>query len=171
MNKFARLKRQKIIFEKLLNKYSDRKQFNKKINFNQVTKTVKLTFQSYPIKITILLSVMLLGFAIGTTTHIFDLMNHGWILNPEVPKWKNIFWVSLTFFDFLIVVLLLTKLKLGLLFANIIIIADVLVNTNFFKFDRLGYDDDYKIYLQVIFLIYVLISSLIVLKLKPWNTV
>ena len=132
---------------------------------------MKLTFQSYPAIVKILLSVMLLGFAIGTTTHIFDLLNYGWILNPEVPKWKNIFWVSLMFLDFLVVVLLLTKLKLGLLLSNIIIITDVLVNTNFFKFDRLGYDDDYKIYLQVIFLIYVLISSLIVLKLKPWNTV
>ncbi|MGV0937892.1 hypothetical protein [Empedobacter falsenii] len=132
---------------------------------------MKLTFQSYPTKVIILLSVMLLGFAVGTTTHIFDLMNHGWILNPEVPKWKNIFWVSLTFLDFLVVVLLLTKLKFGLLLANIVIITDVLVNTNFLKFDRLGYDDDYKIYLQVVFAIYVLISSLILLKLKPWNTV
>ncbi|WP_038331261.1 hypothetical protein [Empedobacter falsenii] len=114
---------------------------------------------------------MLLGFAIGTTTHIFDLLNYGWILNPEVPKWKNIIWVSLMFLDFLVVVLLLTKLKLGLLLSNIIIITDVLVNTNFLKFDRLGYDDDYKIYLQVVFAIYVLISSLIVSKLKPWNTV
>lgn len=132
---------------------------------------MKLTFQSYPAIVKILLSVMLLGFAIGTTTHIFDLLNYGWILNPEVPKWKNIFWVSLMFLDFLVVVLLLTKLKLGLLLSNIIIITDVLVNTNFLKFDRLGYDDDYKIYLQVVFAIYVLISSLIVLKLKPWNTV
>ena len=132
---------------------------------------MKLTFQSYPTKVKVLLSVMLLGFAVGTTTHIFDLLNHGWILNPEVPKWKNIFWVSLMFLDFLVVVLLLTKLKLGLLLSNIIIITDVLVNTNFLKFDRLGYDDDYKIYLQVVFAIYVLISSLIVSKLKPWNTV
>jgi len=132
---------------------------------------VKLTFQSYPTKVKILLSVMLLGFATGTTTHIFDLLNHGWLLNSEVPKWKNIFWVSLTFLDFIVVVLLLTKLNFGLLLANIVIIADVLINTNFFKFDRLGYDDDYKIYLQVVFAIYVLISSLIVLKLKPWNTV
>ena len=132
---------------------------------------MKLTFQSYPTKVKVLLSVMLLGFAIGTTTHIFDLLNYGWILNPEVPKWKNIFWVSLMFLDFLVVVLLLTKLKLGLLLSNIIIITDVLVNTNFLKFDRLGYDDDYKIYLQVVFAIYVLISSLIVSKLKPWNTV
>ena len=132
---------------------------------------MKLTFQSYPAIVKILLSVMLLGFAIGTTTHIFDLLNYGWILNPEVPKWKNIFWVSLMFLDFLVVVLLLTKLKLGLLLSNIIIITDVLVNTNFLKFDRLGYDDDYKIYLQVVFALYVLISSLIVSKLKPWNTV
>lgn len=132
---------------------------------------MKLTFQSYPTKVKILLSVMLLGFATGTTTHIFDLLNHGWLLNSEVPKWKNIFWVSLTFLDFIVVVLLLTKLNFGLLLANIVIIADVLINTNFFKFDRLGYDDDYKIYLQVVFAIYVLISSLIVLKLKPWNTV
>ncbi len=132
---------------------------------------MKLTFQSYPAIVKILLSVMLLGFAIGTTTHIFDLLNYGWILNPEVPKWKNIIWVSLMFLDFLVVVLLLTKLKLGLLLSNIIIITDVLVNTNFLKFDRLGYDDDYKIYLQVVFAIYVLISSLIVSKLKPWNTV
>ena len=127
---------------------------------------MKLTFQSYPTKVKILLSVMLLGFAIGTMTHIFDLLNHGWILNPEVPKWKNIFWVSLTFLDFLVVVLLLTRLKLGLLLGNIIIIVDVLVNTNFFKFDRLGYADDYKIYLQVVFAINVIVASVIISRIK-----
>ncbi|WP_300670539.1 hypothetical protein [Soonwooa sp.] len=125
---------------------------------------MKLTFQSYPTKVKILLSAMLFGFAIGTTTHIFDLLNNGWILNPEVPKWKNTFWVSLTFLDFLVVVLLLTKLKLGLLLGNIIVITDVLINTNFLKFDRLGYDDDYKIYLQVVFAIYVIVASVFIFR-------
>ena len=113
-----------------------------------------------------LLSLYLPGFAIGTTTHVIDLLNHGLILNKDVPTWKNLYWVSLTFFDFLTIILILRRRILpGLIASNLIIISDILINTNGFTFERLGNSDDYKIFLQIIFGVYILISTPIILRL------
>ena len=127
---------------------------------------MKINFLNYSKTLKILLSLYLLGFAIGTATHVIDLLNHGLILNKDVPTWKNLYWVSLTFFDFLTIILILRRRILpGLIASNLIIISDVLINTNGFTFERLGNSDDYKIFLQIIFGLYILISTPIILRL------
>jgi len=127
---------------------------------------LKINFLNYSKTLKILLSLYLLGFAIGTATHVIDLLNHGLILNKDVPTWKNLYWVSLTFFDFLTIILILRRRILpGLIASNLIIISDVLINTNGFTFERLGNSDDYKIFLQIIFGLYILISTPIILRL------
>lgn len=127
---------------------------------------LKINFLKYPKTIKILLSVYILGFAIGTTTHVIDLLSHGLILNKDVPTWKNLYWVSLTFLDFVTLILILRKsIVPGLIASNLIIISDVLINTDGFTFERWGNSDDYKIFLQIIFGLYILTSTPIILRL------
>lgn len=127
---------------------------------------LKIDFLKYPKTIKILLTIYILGFAIGTTTHVIDLLNHGLILNKDVPTWKNLYWVSLTFLDFLTIILILKRsIVPALIASNLIIISDVLINTNGFTFERFGNSDDYKIFLQIIFGLYILISTPTILRL------
>lgn len=126
---------------------------------------MKIDFLEYPKTIKILLAIYVLGFAIGTTTHVLDLLNHGLILNKNVPTWKNIYWVSLTFLDFLAIVLILRSIFPALIISNLIIVSDVLINTNGLTFERFGNSDDYKIVLQIIFGLYILSTTPIILRL------
>ena len=125
---------------------------------------MKLDFLKYPRTIRILLAIYVLGFAVGTTTHIMDLVNHGLILNRHVPAWKNLYWISLTFFDFLAIILILRSIVPALIISNLIIVSDVLINTNGLTFERFGYFDDYKIVLQIIFALYILTTTPIILR-------
>ena len=129
---------------------------------------LKIDFLEYPKTIKILLAIYVLGFAIGTTTHVIDLLNHGLILNRDVPTWKNLYWVSLTFLDFLTIILILRRRSIvpALIASNLIIISDVLINTDGFTFKRSGNSDDYKIFLQMIFGLYILTSTPIILRLR-----
>ena len=126
---------------------------------------MKIDFLEYPKTIKILLAIYVLGFAIGTTTHALDLLNHGLILNKNVPTWKNIYWVSLTFLDFLAIILILRSIVPALIISNLIIVSDVLINTNGLTFERFGNSDDYKIVLQIIFGLYILSTTPIILRL------
>ncbi len=101
-----------------------------------------MKFPEYPKTIRIMFLVYIIGFSIGTITHTLDLLNHGIILNENVPIWKNIYWVSLTFFDFLAIILILRTIIPALVISNLIIVSDVIINTNGFTFsilDIIGY--------------------------------
>ena len=126
---------------------------------------MKINFFEYPKTTKILLAIYVLGFAIGTTTHALDLLNHGLILNKDVPTWKNLYWVSLTFLDFLTIILILRSIVPALIVSNLIIVSDILINTNALTFERFGHFDDYKIVLQIIFGLYILITTPIILRL------
>ncbi len=125
---------------------------------------MRIKFTKYPLIIKKLLWIYILGFGIGTITHIIDLINHGTILNESVPLWKNYYWVSLTFFDLLAIVLILRSIEFALVISNLIIISDVLINTNGFTLNPFDFSDGYKIILQLIFCIYIVITTPVILK-------
>jgi hypothetical protein len=127
-----------------------------------------LKFRNYPPLIKKLFLIYLIGFSVGTTTHIIDLINHGWILNESVPLWKNMYWVSLTFFDFFAILLILSNIKAALIISNLIIISDVIINTDCFTANWL--DLHYKVILQLIFCLYIVITTPIILKVQR-NTI
>jgi hypothetical protein len=127
-----------------------------------------LKFRTYPPIIKKLFLIYLIGFSVGTTTHIIDLIIHGWILNESVPLWKNMYWVSLTFFDFLAILLILSDIKSALIISNLIIISDVIINTDGFTANWL--DLHYKVILQLIFCLYIVITTPIILKAQR-NTI
>ena len=79
-----------------------------------------------------IVGILAIGFATGTVTHFMDMVHLGFLVYSKlagVSTFQNIFWTFLLFADPFVLVLLLTKRKLGAIIGFIIILADVLVNT------------------------------------------
>lgn len=109
-------------------------------------------------KCRILLMIYIIGFSVGVCTHTLDLIEGGWLPYTHVPDWKNIFWTSLTVLDFLTIILIVRYVFSGVLFSNLIIISDVIINTQIFTVFN-----DYKILMQLTFGLYILITTPIIL--------
>lgn len=118
----------------------------------------KIKFSDCSIPVRILLLIFILGFVVGFSTHLVDLIRCGFLPYNYAPLWKNIYWTSLTFLDLFTVFLLLRYILPGIILSNLIIISDVIVNTNGFSFF-----DNYMIIMQIVFGLYVLITSPIIL--------
>ncbi len=125
----------------------------------------KLNYFNYSLKLKILLLLYIVGFAVGTTTHTQELIKGGFLPYNHVPLWKNIYWTSLTILDFLAIVLVLKSVIPALVVANLIIVSDVIINGSGIKLSELGgFSDYYRFMLQVLFCVYVLITTPIILK-------
>ena len=81
------------------------------------------------------------GFAIGTTTHLLDLLHGGWLPYDFRPLPWNIYWTSLTFLDPLAALLVWLRERWGVVLGVTIMASNVLVNgyTVFIA----GYDEFY----------------------------
>ena len=73
--------------------------------------------------------VVVIGFAIGTTMHVLQLVNAGWIVFADAPTWMNVYWAALTLLDPLAVVLLLRRRTLGLMLGLAVMLSDVGINS------------------------------------------
>ena len=83
--------------------------------------------------------VSIAGFVIGTTTHVFDLVIGGVNIYEPLPMAVRIFWISLTLFDPLVVVLLVLRRRAGIVFGLAVILVDIVVNwTVFFTISGLS---------------------------------
>lgn len=72
--------------------------------------------------------VWALGFLVGTTTHVIDLVLGGPGVYAGFPDGVRLFWVSLTLLDPLAIVLIALRLRLAVVLAAVIMVADVAVN-------------------------------------------
>ncbi|MBN1116900.1 MAG: hypothetical protein JXA77_06840 [Bacteroidales bacterium] len=115
---------------------------------------VKNFTSKYTKPLQILLFLYIIGFTIGTTTHTIDIIKGGFLPYNHLELWKNIYWTSLTLLDFLAIVLVIYSLVPALILANIIMISDVLINTQF-----LTVFSHYKLVFQLVFCAYVVIST------------
>ncbi|MCW5951842.1 MAG: hypothetical protein KIT69_06260 [Propionibacteriaceae bacterium] len=79
-----------------------------------------------------ILAVWVIGFLIGTTTHIVDLVGSGLQTYAEFPTALRLFWISLTVLDPITVVLLFLRQRTGIVLALIVILADIAVNWTVF---------------------------------------
>jgi hypothetical protein len=86
--------------------------------------------------------------------HARILFQHGlWWNYGGIHPFYATFWTSLTFFDSLAVVLLLTRPRAGLVLTTLIIVSDVLINTSV----GLTYGFDLASFVaQFIFMVFVL---------------
>jgi hypothetical protein len=73
-------------------------------------------------------------FAIGTVTHAIDIYRlgfFGYSKLPHVSLGLNIFWSSLIFLDFIVIVLLFTRQTYGIVLGFCVLFADVVINMIF----------------------------------------
>jgi hypothetical protein len=68
------------------------------------------------------------GFAVGTTTHVADLGVGRADVYADFHPALRAFWVSLTLWDPLVIVLLLLRRRAGVVLGLIVILADIAVN-------------------------------------------
>jgi hypothetical protein len=65
---------------------------------------------------------------VGTVFHIIDIFHFGFLGYTFAPLVINIYWTSLTLFDFLTVTLIVRRIKWSVYFALAIIVSDVIIN-------------------------------------------
>ena len=68
------------------------------------------------------------GFAVGTVTHLENVLRHGLVPAPDQPLGFNLFWSALAIVDPLVVLLLVFRPRAGLVAAAIIMAADLSIN-------------------------------------------
>ncbi len=77
----------------------------------------------------LVVGALIVGFVIGTSTHVLQIVNRGWVVFADAPIWMNVYWTSLTFLDPLAAMLLLRARRAGLALALAIMLSDVAVNS------------------------------------------
>ena len=70
----------------------------------------------------------IVGFAVGTTTHVADLVVGGADVYADFHPALRAFWVSLTLWDPLVIVLLLLRRRAGVVLGLVVILTDIAVN-------------------------------------------
>lgn len=124
----------------------------------------KLKFPTYPKSVQVLFLFYILGFTIGTISHVIALIQHGVIIYESAPLWKNIYWTCLTFLDFAVIILIIYSVIPALVLSNLIIISDAIINSlgvNFVGFDFAVY---YRLVFQIIFMVFVVITTPVILR-------
>lgn len=76
--------------------------------------------------------VWILGFLVGTTTHVIDLIARGLDAYEDYTPPVRVFWASLTVLDPLTVVLLALRRPVGVILGLVVILADIAVNWTVF---------------------------------------
>jgi len=72
--------------------------------------------------------VWVVGFLVGTTTHVLDLVQGGVAVYAGFPDAVRLYWVSLTLLDPLTVVLTALRRRAGVVLGVAIMVSDVAVN-------------------------------------------
>lgn len=77
----------------------------------------------------VVLTIWITGLVVGGATHVFDNIYFGLLPYRFAPDWLNIYWSSLGLLDFLAVLLLWKKRKLGILLTIAIMVSNVAINS------------------------------------------
>lgn len=75
------------------------------------------------------ISLLVAGFLIGTTTHILHLVNVGWVVFETAPAWMNVYWTALTVLDPIAAMMLVRHRRVGLALGILIMVSDVALNS------------------------------------------
>ena len=75
-----------------------------------------------------ILAVWVVGFLIGTASHIIDLVAGGTETYAAFHVGLRVFWISLTVLDPLTAALLIMRRRVGIVLALAVILADIAVN-------------------------------------------
>lgn len=131
---------------------------------------MEIQYLNNSILIKSLLTIYIIGFLIGTITHTIELINGGFLPYTFVPLWKNIYWTSLTFFDFAAILLILISIKPALILSILIIVSDVLINSSNINLQQFSIIVNYRLIFQFTFGLYILITAPVIWKLAKSNS-
>jgi hypothetical protein len=101
--------------------------------------------------------IWIVGYLIGTSTHIADLAFGGADTYAGFPGPLRLFWISLVLLDPLIVVLLILRQRAGVVLGVVVIVVDVAVNSTVYA--TLGGISVFGIVNQALFGVVVLVSA------------
>ncbi len=114
-----------------------------------------------------ILGIYSAGFLVGTSTHVLGIVQDG-LLAHRGPLWLNIYWDLLTLLDPLTVLLLWTRIKLGVGLSVLVMVTDISVNTYAYISGYLSEPVPNMIpiplFLQALFGVFVLTTSSVVLE-------
>jgi hypothetical protein len=115
--------------------------------------------------------VYLTGFIVGTTTHILDIVNLGFLGYTHAPMPINIYWTSLTFINPLAILLLLINPCIGLFLVMGIMATDVSINLGHAVYTYFTTGELYfsRLLFQIFFGIFVFITAPVLLKIFRKN--
>ncbi|MBX9421034.1 hypothetical protein K4902_01225 [Streptomyces lateritius] len=65
---------------------------------------------------------------VGAVAHVTDLLRHGLLAHDWAPRWLNLYWASLAFFDLLAAVLLINGKRRGTDLVCAIVATDLAAN-------------------------------------------
>jgi hypothetical protein len=88
-----------------------------------------------PSALSFIIIVLASSFCIGTSTHIVNIFQLGFLgytKLPGVSQWNNMFWTALTIADPLVVFLLFSRRRAGALAGFLVLAADIAVNYRYF---------------------------------------
>lgn len=106
----------------------------------------------------VVLLLWCLGFAVGTATHLTDILLRGVFAYTYAPLWMNAFWTSLTVLDPLVVLLLIVARRAGIVLGVAVMVADLAINTYAGTLPSMS-AASYQLVLQWIFGLFVLITA------------
>jgi hypothetical protein len=101
--------------------------------------------------------IWIVGYLIGTSTHIADLAFGGADTYAGFPDSLRLFWVSLVLLDPLVVLLLVRRKRAGVVLGVVVIVVDVAVNVTVYA--TLGGISAFGIINQGLFGVVVLVSA------------
>ncbi|MCW4385577.1 hypothetical protein OH146_07295 [Salinibacterium sp. SYSU T00001] len=99
------------------------------------------------------------GFLIGTTTHVIDLAVGGLGVYAGFPAAVQVFWISLTLLDPLMVLLLALGRRAAIPLGVAIMVADVAVNVSVAIAYELPFEPPYPVLLQCAFGLFVVFTA------------
>lgn len=74
---------------------------------------------------------MILGFTVGTTSHLYDIYKDGFLGYTFAPFILNLFWTSLVLLDTLVILLMFFYFRTSIYLAIFIMIFDIGINATF----------------------------------------
>ena len=118
-------------------------------------------------EVKIILVIYSIGFLVGTSTHVLGIIHHGFLAH-QAPLLFNLYWNSSTLLDPLTILLLWTRIRLGVGLAVLIMVTDIGINTyayiSGYLSEPVPNTAPMPLFMQSLFGVFVLTTSPVALK-------
>lgn len=104
--------------------------------------------------------IYIIALAVGTSTHINDIVTNGILPYRNAPMWLNIYWTTLTLLDPLAILLLCIRLRAGVFLTLATMVTDVAFNSYAgLVIWKISFFQNVPLLLQAAFLAFVVLTA------------